>query len=94
MEFVDKLNFKKKTTTNKSLKEIEMLNIVELDTEIYMRDTRFSTKKDTVDLHPNEGTHCVAYMNEKILFVMILHHRKSYQLLSLKEIWKTCSFQI
>ena len=67
-EFVEKSGLENKATSNVKRKEIlYMLRVSsELDTEcgIYMRDDKFTTPSEIVNLHPSVGTHWVLYTNK------------------------------
>ena len=58
-EFVDKYGLKDEATSNVKIKEI--IDILKINCGIYMRDDKFTTKSEIVNLHPTKGTHWVLF---------------------------------
>ena len=49
-----------------------------MDVGIYLRDGKFSSDSGLANLHPTEGTHWVAYINEIFSIHMDVHRLKQY----------------
>ena len=63
-DFIQKYKLKNKATSNIKLQQV--LGSIALDNVgIYVRDGPFSNDIGVENLHPSEGTHWVAYINEK-----------------------------
>ena len=62
-EFIEKYRLPNEATSNVKIKKnLKLMNITECG--IYMRDDKFTTTSDKVNLHPTKGTHWVMFVNE------------------------------
>ena len=69
----------------------DVLNKLGLNTKLYSRDRKFSTKKSIVKFHPSKGTHWVVYLND-ICFDTYGCTPPKYYPISSKKGWKICFF--